>query len=272
VVENKVLVPHSAPFSLADSLVGEEIASVRPLLQKFSRVMYTRNPENGAALISLGMHMYLDHFGNMRIFAAGDGDTPTAVFPYVAGDYSAFNWFRHYAMLFDSMSGSTRYKVFTSARALSVAVGDGALSYDTYPMMATGEILAPTSGIAPFAEPPIPLMNDFTIVEPRDAMSSTEFTIPYYGQVYSQPCRIVATNSSATAAFSNARLNTRIDRITFRDVSAYGTKNTSATNQFVVNMFTAGGPDSKFNTFRRVPALSPRTADSFPSSIESWVD
>jgi hypothetical protein len=268
VVEETTLVPVSEPFSIADALSGEDIFSVRPLLQKFSRFYYPAFPDSGVLIRALGCANYLDHFGTTRSNLLGNGDNPSGLYPYAGGDVASFNWFRHYAFLYDSMAGSTRYKVYAAATDGPPVTADQPMQ--TYPILSTGEIYGPTEGIAVLVEPTVPLMNDFTTVEPRNLTESTEFTIPYYNNTYSQACRVLLNNDTLAHIQGNARSGCRIDRITYRDTKWPGVM-LYPPSFLTAQIFTAGGPDSKFNTFRRVPAIIGRSTNAFPPDIISWV-
>lgn len=263
-VEDLTLVPSTPAFSVANALSGEEILSVRPLLQKFSRLMYTANPSNGDLLISTGPANCIDHFGNMRVNIFNGGDNPSAVQPYVPSDLSVFNWFRHYALLFDSMSGSTRYKTYAFSSNYNTGTGE----YIESNVLVTPEILQPIVGTT-VVESSVPMMTDFTIVEPHDSSTATEFTIPYYSTSYSQSSRCVLLIPSKATAYTNAAAGYRVDRLTYRQ-NGNGML-APVTDNFFVNIFTAGGPDSKFNTFRRVPPIIFRQLDGYPTGMQSWV-
>jgi hypothetical protein len=240
-VETYKLVPRSKPFSVADFCSGEEIASVRPLLQKFSRYFYNAADFVPYLWIVSKGTIYLDHFGGVRNGLV-DPNIPVSMYPLNASTVQAFNWFKHYALLYDSMAGSTRYKVFGSAN----------LSGINHPLvMFTPEAFI-VGNTAPLVVDNIPpLMTDFTLIEPSDTNNAAEFTIPYYNQDYSIPARYVPTNNSIANIEANARVF-RTDRIVIRNATTLEAADAATTD---LHIFTAGGPDSKFNTFRRVPHI-----------------
>lgn len=233
-------------MNIANILMGEVFASVRPFLQKFSRAFYN-SPTYAATLATNGNTLYIDHFGsNATAFLN------TSILPTDALVFNSFNWFRHYALMYEGVSGSTRYKIFTTTVAGSQPS-----------VFVTPEVYRPPSGLT-ISEPVIPVMTDFTLVEPSDTGRAAEFTIPYYSNKYSVPCRYWQVNSTRIAANGNATL-LRVDRITLRDATTLATC-TSANADF--HVFTAGGPDSKFTMFRRVPGIQVNSGTG--TGMVSW--
>lgn len=229
-VSIEVLVPRAPHLNVSDILVGEAIGSVRPLLQKFSRYFYS-DATYVPYVVSLGFSIYVDHFGQLN-----HNGVPESLFPFQATTFASFNWLRHYAAMYEGISGSTRYKVFATTLAAS-----------GQPMIfVTPEVLRPPAGFS-VVEPTVALLNDFTVVEPTDNCRATEFTVPYYNDAYSVPCRFAQVNDTKAHIMLNAA-QLRVDRLTIRDCTVQAVVG-SSTN---FSLYTAGGPDTKFTDRKSV--------------------
>jgi len=247
--DSVVLVPSAPVLNVANVLSGEEIISVRPLLQKFSRYFYN-SVTYMPTVIADGGAIYVDHFGGARI---QEVERPATVFPYDNNCFQAFNWLRHYAFMYSAISGSTRYKAFMGTS--TTATESTNLTMFT-PTPYKGPIT--TS----FFDTPVPLLSDFSIFEVVDNGTASEFTIPYYHNKFNVSTRHLLVNSNIATINTNSN-GARVDRLIPRNMTSY---NALPFTDF--HLFTAGGPDTKFNTFRRVPGI--QVASGIGATLVGW--
>lgn len=226
-LEPMILVESSGEYDSKDILWGEDIKSVRSLMQKFSHVPYLtfNQPVNTG--------IYLSHF---PIIPTSNNST-TSYPASFAGFY--FNWAGWYKPLFTDIAGSIRWK-FINLTNISVTTQFTPIM-PTYAFNSmntpSGFTIVPPIGLYP------PTLAPMWPVRQGEA---EEVAIPYYGQYKWQIARTIP--NLVVGSLSDP--SNKIDMITF-----YGDKGTgtglNSTNSGTY--YNAMGPDVRCSTFRFVP-------------------
>jgi len=221
------LVPNSVPdYPVSEVLFGEEFLSVRPFFQKFSQIDNLLNATN------TGTYPYFTypHFYPPPATTLYAG---TVVVDNRNGNGAVPNWtwFAHYTMMFVGVRGSTRYKLIMGDASKIVVAGATNASDATSLTDHT----------------PVYNQRSATLVDNGVVMNSNtgrgvEFTIPYYGFRKWNWTRFVQALTS-------------IDPTVRQDVICIGPSANTPVNADSAMLFSAGGPDTTVNRFRRTPTV-----------------
>lgn len=215
---------------------GEEIASVRPLLQKFSPVQQLNSNIVASSYA-------LPHFWPPPKEVSDDG---TLNFIADDGFYSSmcanFTWLGWYSAMFVGIRGSTRYKVlrgttegmYGMSPGFWTDMGTSAGNYTGY-----GVDALETSGVG--STPVSDLLN--MGIQYTGPNGGCEFTLPYYCNKKYINTRIIPVLETGTL----------VDPSTFELRSDFLHHSASWGGTLI---FQAGGPDIAPVRFRRVPAIT----------------
>jgi hypothetical protein len=222
-------------YPTSSVLFGEDFASVRPLVQRFSRIgTIALNTTTATGMVAPHFYPAPSHVGDggsyVDNWSGGDTDRPL------------WTWFGHYAALFVGVRGSTRYKTLgmsstgTGVQALpfsAIPIEDqdvALLNRDTF----TGGTIATVQGFG--------LMQEY--INASDEMN-TEVIVPNY-MGYKMALYRFLFNAAYTTA-DLVRSGYRRDMISFAP--------TNGATAGHVHVYQAGGPDTSLIQFRRVPAV-----------------
>jgi hypothetical protein len=222
-------------YPTSSVLFGEDFASVRPLVQRFSRIgTIALNTTTATGMVAPHFYPAPSHVGDggsyVDNWSGGDTDRPL------------WTWFGHYAALFVGVRGSTRYKTLgmsstgTGVQVLpfsAIPIEDqdvALLNRDTF----TGGTIATVQGFG--------LMQEY--INASDEMN-TEVIVPNY-MGYKMALYRFLFNAAYTTA-DLVRSGYRRDMISFAP--------TNGATAGHVHVYQAGGPDTSLIQFRRVPAV-----------------
>jgi hypothetical protein len=221
------LVESSGDYDAKDILWGEDINSVRSLMQKFSHVPYLTFGQ------AVGTSILVSHFPIIPTASNVTISYP----PSAIGFY--FSWAGWYKPLFTDIAGSIRWK-FVNLTGIT-ATTQLYTNMPTYAINAlntpSGFTMLPAIGLYPPTVAPL---------WPVKQGEAQEITIPYYGQYKWQLAR---TNPNIVAG-SLSDPSTKIDAITFYGDKGVGVGLESPNSG---TYFNAMGPDVRCSTFRFVP-------------------
>jgi hypothetical protein len=235
-VEKVDLVDASGPYPADKIMWGENVKSIRALIQKFS-VIPGIPAGLGTQWSSYVSNFYIDHFGPIPF-----PNQSTQWYPngnnYPLCDFTWLGWYRP---MFATIAGSTRYKVVNTSRdsdmnsrSGNVSVSFG-ISNAEYPL---GFRLPRYYSFLPETAP----------IWGAEVGQVVEVTVPYYGNKKFECARMAAKFGSID---DNMILQEgRIDTI-------FACKNSPASGavgQFV--LFIAAGPDTRMGNFRFVPIMT----------------
>lgn len=212
------LVPSSGPYPIAKILAGEDIRSIRGLLQKPCWMPFDASTDgtstfNGANEEALTLSV--SHFP----------PTPYSNGNHTSGSLAPFSHAGYYSALFVGIAGSTRYKILGIHN-----IGGGAWVAQAYPLArpyTPGNTYLNTGAIS-FLSP----LQQLT-------WQGAEFTVPYYGtQKYYSPRTVAGT----------------ADEIP-RDALVVGCRGYNSAIPVYFQYFQSCAPDTRVNYFRWTPRL-----------------
>jgi len=223
-----VLVPPSGEYKGSEILFGEEIKSVRALVQKPSQVW------NAGGLFP-NTYIWCDHFPAPPCVTqtTSMGNTPTTGTGFLGGPF--FTWAGWYRTLFTGVAGSTRYKIVSltnSANPVGVAAEP----------LFSGVVLGAGGVDQSYRQYPSTVSPVWCV----SAGEAVEITVPFYN-----PTKYTLGRMITEAATSHTNVPAgRVDTIT---LPSSGTA--TATNVATAVIYVALGPDFRPNMFRFCPRI-----------------
>lgn len=237
------LVPSSGDYPACELLWGENIKSVRALMQKIEPLYQTVNEDSDIWYVSGFQRQctYLfNHFPNYnRNFLFSQDGFATFAGGDAGGQVSLAGWYKY---LFVGIAGSTRYKIIASGphrKNLQASLLNAPLSVqNTYSAtFAVEDVFTANSTSAD------------TVIDPGHAY---EFTVPYYAQQKYYHCRYdVALTFGTIALPSISRYDCLCDIISTWAMYA----NPAENNLFGNKIYRGMGPDLRLTTYRFPPLI-----------------
>lgn len=206
----------STPYPVVDVCAGESFASVRALMQKFTRTIIP-------SLISQDGTLVATHFEAGPKTYQLDGYSGNPLWDGV--DHSEFSWFGWYAFMFLGVAGSSRWKFVNGSDGLAFA------------------------SACPFPSTTYFYSDDNRTVSDVDAGWSipsgqaVEVTVPY-----AFPQKFLPTARGILSAITTSTTVQQLDRVLCQGASNYTTKVASA-------IYRAGGPDLRIIKFVCTPTI-----------------
>jgi len=227
------LVEPSGVYPSAEVCLGEQVRSVRALMQKFSQV---RSMSEGSSLLGSQYGYYLAHFG----FIPMEISFATSTVPNMVSSSHEFTWMGWYQPLFVGIAGSVRYKVVNAAGAY-----DSTSSIPSSQIVVGGMAWPQHDGISflPLTQTGISSVCPAWPLKPGEAH---ECTIPYY---HHRQFDCAYNNPLITAAGVNT-VQTRVDYLWMGPIN----KNIATTETNTVT-YRAAGPDLRLIRFRYTPVV-----------------
>lgn len=228
--EEKVieLVPESGQYASAEICVGENIKSVRALMQKFTQMRALTVAVSTEANTQQGV--FLPHFGFIPF-----SNYANQSMPVMAGTTHEFSWFAWYMCLFVGIAGSVRYKIINTQNTTGRnAALFGATAWPQH----TGLPYVPTTQttVSPTAQ-----------LWPTEWGKAFEGTVPYYFNRQFSP----AFNNPTFDALTINTEQTRVDYL----VSMCATGTIPTGYQPFGVAYRAAGPDLRLVRFRYTPVV-----------------
>jgi hypothetical protein len=243
-VQVLTLVPKAEPYPLKDVLWGEEIDSVRALMQKPSQVFCIQT-EAIQELITLRRRQLVAHFPpTPSSFQASSYSSSTG-----SGiNFAFFNWAGWYKCLFVGIAGGSRYKLINSATGSPSLqkLSDPSVTYGVSNYLPKNGAAAPGFGMFP------------TTLAPYWATwngEGYEATVPYYGDKKYELGRfsplLQTTPNIALQVDADLRLDAIDSYINYNNVDFY-----VADRNASYALFHACSSDVRLMNFRFVPILT----------------
>lgn len=221
---NYSLVPSGAPYPLRDVCFGEDIRSVRALMQKFSHDKYISKMVTEVQPVNVH---YLAHLRMAPIASQ------YLQYRSVTDDGPDFTWMGYYMIMYTGVAASVRYKIINTG---DTAMGMGVSAQDELGGSSSASI------------------GTLNHVNLTDANSGFEVSVPYYyRKKYITPTQLYTA--------SNVYLGTKPGR---NDLFAVVSKRGDDDSAKSVAAYSALGPDIRLGMFCSTKAIKTATGDYAP--------
>lgn len=236
--EDTVLVPTGGEYPVSDLLWGEDIVSVRALVQKPCRVWSAMDPNNQIRLHDQYQFAnFIEHFPTM--FNPWFGSTMVAV--------PTFNFGGYYRLLYVGCAGSVRWKIMNTGTA-----GGRFITISAAPDFSRLLQTNATDITAMMANPATPEMM-------TKACEAHEVLVPYYHNAKFIRNRFLTNYTASGWTAAEHRFDFLASGVAAGDDGAFG---------YIYQSF---GPDVRFNNYRFPPTLvrSALTTPPYPQFLDT---